>query len=391
MQDEIGDFVTVLDEFLKINLEGDSCLCLDFLNEKLKFLVMKMKNSPTGLSIETTTDPHFKRKFKFVPHSAELIAKIKFTLENDLYIYHGSLDYLTEVTKRIDTVLNRLREMISRSPRMALMGPKTLNRAFYPFEGSMRFMVGFVESQGSRPTMEDEIVIFGMGPRMRRAEDYFAVFDGHGGPEASAFAAKHLHEMLDSNLCDYPQYASGACNLTDEQIVAAFRNTFKELDNSMCVQYGMQAGACALVSYFTDSRMFTANLGDSRCVMGTKQGTVRITNDHKPMNPDEYARITSLEGGFVSTDSPPARVQGQLSVSRALGDRPLKPYVSGEPDIFCRQVSEDDYFIVLGCDGVWDKITDDIAVEITMRSSNPQEAAANIFKKLKGTGKSDNL
>jgi hypothetical protein len=40
MQDEIGDFVAVLNEFLKINLEGDSCLCLDYLSEKLKFLLM---------------------------------------------------------------------------------------------------------------------------------------------------------------------------------------------------------------------------------------------------------------------------------------------------------------------------------------------------------------
>lgn len=42
-----------------------------------------------------------------------------------------------------------------------------------------------------------------MGPRMRENEDYFAVFDGHGGPEASAFAAKHLHDLLDSNLGNY--------------------------------------------------------------------------------------------------------------------------------------------------------------------------------------------
>jgi hypothetical protein len=106
MQDEIGDFVNALDEFLKVNLEGDSCLCLDYLNEKLKFLIMvclwkpsifanfeKMKNSSNGLSLETT-DAHFKRKVKFVPNSAELLAKIKFTAENDIYIYKGSFGML---------------------------------------------------------------------------------------------------------------------------------------------------------------------------------------------------------------------------------------------------------------------------------------------------------
>lgn len=47
-----------------------------------------------------------------------------------------------------------------------------------------------------------------------------------------------------------------------------------------------------------------------------------------------------------------------------MGDRHLKPYVSGEPDIYCTHLTDDHYFIILGCDGVWDKITDDLAVQV---------------------------
>jgi len=286
----------------------------------------------------------------------------------------------------MENYIKWLKEKIERIPRMALLGPKSLSRAFFAFQGSCRFMIGFTDSQGSRPTMEDEIVILGMGPRMRPNEDYFAIFDGHGGHEASEYVAKNLHEILDFNLSSYPGYLTG--NLSDEEIKAAFKTTFREVDESMCVQYGMQAGSCALVAYFSGNRLFMANLGDSRAVLGTKQGPVAVTKDHKPSQNEEYKRIISNPGGFVSNENP-ARVQGQLSVSRAFGDSHLKPFVSSDPDIFCKYLTNDLYFLILGCDGVWDKITDEEAVSWTFKTKNPQEAATNILKKLKG--RSDNI
>lgn len=50
-------------------------------------------------------------------------------------------------------------------------------------------------------------------------------------------------------------YAKGE-QLPDQTIIDAFQATFKELDTSMCVQYGMQAGACALVTYFSGTSIF---------------------------------------------------------------------------------------------------------------------------------------
>jgi len=396
-----NNFVDELGSFLEENLNGDSVICLDFLRERIKFF------SKPQLTIDTK-DENYKKKMFIAKRSTNLLSKMKFNLQNDLYTYSGSQELLSFMLIQIEKKVEQEKEKIDKMPRMVLLGPKTLNRAFYPFQGSYRYMVGFIESQGSRPTMEDEIVIYGMGPRMRKNEDYFAIFDGHGGPEASAFAAKNLHDIFDTHLCRYPGYSTGSVSEAD--IIEAFQSSFREIDNSMCGQYGMQAGACALVTYFSNNTLFTANLGDSRAVMGTKQGTVRITTDHKPMATFEYERITTLPGGFVvtaslparvqdqlstlpggfvTTDSLPARVQGQLSVSRALGDRHLKPFVSGDPDITVRHLTCDDYFIILGCDGVWDKITDEEAVDLTLKTNNPQEAAANILKKIKG--KSDNI
>jgi len=50
-------------------------------------------------------------------------------------------------------------------------------------------------------------------------------------------------------------------------------------------------------------------------------------------------------------------VNGQLSVSRALGDSNLSPFVSPVPDIYEQPLSYEDDFLVLASDGVWDVMT----------------------------------
>lgn len=111
----------------------------------------------------------------------------------------------------------------------------------------------------------------------------------------------------------------------------------------------------------------------------------RLTVDHKPNSPAEMERIVKL-GGTVTNVGGVHRVQGDLSVCRALGDIHLKPYVSDVPDIFTlplprsKQQSpgghssfsmssssdcapndpNDACFLILACDGIWDELTDDV-------------------------------
>ena len=62
----------------------------------------------------------------------------------------------------------------------------------------MNMIVNSDSRQGGRKYMEDEIVI-----HFEKSEDgneikfsYFAIFDGHGGPDASRFARDHLLEEI---------------------------------------------------------------------------------------------------------------------------------------------------------------------------------------------------
>ena len=68
---------------------------------------------------------------------------------------------------------------------------------------------------------------------------------------------------------------------------------------------------------------------------------------------DDLIQIFNLLGGTT------ARVNGVLSVARAMGDFQLHPFITCEPDVFRLDISElNENFIVAGCDGLWDVVDD---------------------------------
>ena len=106
--------------------------------------------------------------------------------------------------------------------------------------------------------------------------------------------------------------------------------------------------------------LWVANSGDSRAVLCRAGAAVAMSEDHKPGRADELRRIRaaghSVAGG---------RVDGSINLSRSLGDwrfkstgvRPERCAVSSVPDVRRRTLARDDEFLVLACDGVWDRMT----------------------------------
>ena len=78
---------------------------------------------------------------------------------------------------------------------------------------------------------------------------------------------------------------------------------------------GAFVGCTATVILITKTHIFCANSGDSRTVLARSQGCLPLSEDHKPDNEIEKARIEAA-GGFVAEN----RVNGNLALSRALGD-----------------------------------------------------------------------
>lgn len=80
-----------------------------------------------------------------------------------------------------------------------------------------------------------------------------------------------------------------------------------------------------------------------------------MSEDHKPTNKEETARITAA-GGFVEF----GRVNGNLALSRAIGDfefkqnytlQPEQQIVTADPEIMTHTVDGEEEFLVLACDG----------------------------------------
>jgi len=133
-------------------------------------------------------------------------------------------------------------------------------------------------------------------------------------------------------------------------------------------------------------RIYTANAGDARAVLARGGKGLRLSLDHKASDPAEVERIQAA-GGFVVMN----RVNGILAVARALGDRSMKDYVSGEPYVEVVEVTEEDTHLILACDGVWDVIEDDKAVEIILEQENASKAATELLRSALKAGSTDNI
>jgi serine/threonine protein phosphatase PrpC len=111
--------------------------------------------------------------------------------------------------------------------------------------------------------------------------------------------------------------------------------------------------------------IITANVGDSRAILSRNASAIDLTRDHKPNDPIEEERIEA-RGGYVAwcgdtdTQGNPIegsgiyRVNGNLALSRAIGDRSERPAVCAEPEISVTTITPEDEFLVLATDGLWD-------------------------------------
>jgi len=124
--------------------------------------------------------------------------------------------------------------------------------------------------------------------------------------------------------------------------------------------------------------IIAANIGDSRAVLCRNNTAWELTRDHKPNDPIEQARIESLGGkvvwcGDVDKQGAPIleegiyRVNGNLALSRAIGDRSERPHVTAEPEVIATPLEKEDEFIILATDGLWDVFESNEAVDLVQR------------------------
>lgn len=185
----------------------------------------------------------------------------------------------------------------------------------------------------------------------------FSVFDGHGGREAADYAADNLHD----NILREINRVESSLDLDEftEQVKAAMIEGFLATDQEFLSLGDLQGGATATTAYLSKGRIWVANVGDCRAVICQGGEAVALTHDHRPDCAKEREAVEHRGGEIVRE-----RVQGVLGVSRALGDRELKSYITAEPSVFCGPVSESSEFLILGTDGLWDHVDNQEAVQL---------------------------
>ncbi|GMP52993.1 hypothetical protein CsSME_00018604 [Camellia sinensis var. sinensis] len=170
----------------------------------------------------------------------------------------------------------------------------------------------------------------------------FAIFDGHLSHDIPDYLRSHLFD----NILKEPDF------WTEPE--SAIRSAYRITDTTIlekAVDFGKGGSTAVTAILINGQKLVVANVGDSRAVICKNGVAKQLSVDHEPNR--ERTTIEN-KGGFVTKfpgDVP--RVDGQLAVARAFGDKSLKEHLSSEPDVASEIIDDDTEFIILASDGVW--------------------------------------
>jgi serine/threonine protein phosphatase PrpC len=217
---------------------------------------------------------------------------------------------------------------------------------------------------------------------------FFAIYDGHGGNVWADFLKDNLHQFIVRQEW-FPDDVKTA-------IKRGWRdaeNLFFELSEAQAKKTGEldKSGSWAIAVLIVENIAYIANVGDSRAILSKHKGKeiVPLSEDHRPERKIEHERITKNGGHIYQTQSSakvsdnkggvkietivgPLRVfPGRLSVSRTFGDIEAKmakyggniKVVIAEPEIDVFEIDETCDFFLLGCDGIYDKLSSEESVK----------------------------
>lgn len=244
----------------------------------------------------------------------------------------------------------------------------------------LSFQVGVSENKNMkyRPTMED-VHTYVANFAERLDWGYFAVFDGHAGKQTARWCGSNLHSIIEKNILKNDSV----------DLRVNLNNSFVESDELIREDCKGSSGSTAAVAILrweesdlspkhthtmldplstpfdfiptqNHKRMlYTANVGDSRLVLCRDGRALRLSYDHKGSDLKEQERV-ARSGGVVLK----SRVNGMLAVTRSLGDVYMKDLVIGNPYTTATEITENDEFLIIACDGLWDVCSDQRAIDL---------------------------
>ena len=315
------------------------------------------------------------------------------TASSEMQEQMQELDMMTEKLNMLHSLFSSLTSLSGTGPSYPFFKPKTVNvtpeiltQTFQHFEESKYSELSefstsdfikaysYCTSQGNiRDYNEDTITAI----KLSNNNDnfyFFAVYDGHGGNGCSIYLRDNLHKYIN--------------DFSKESIIKAIETS----EDNFCKNYAVDekneikdgSGSCGIMLMIKGNKIIIANVGDSRCVVYKKSKVEFSTRDHKPGDEEEKKRIELAGGKIYQTASfiplfqngqeieiPWRVLPGRLSVSRTFGDIEakdekfggMKNVVCALPDITEIELNDDFSFIVIGCDGIFDVLSNEELVE----------------------------
>ncbi|XP_047315139.1 probable protein phosphatase 2C 9 [Impatiens glandulifera] len=195
----------------------------------------------------------------------------------------------------------------------------------------------------------------------------FAIYDGHLGDTVPAYLQKNLFSNIleEEDFWGDPNRAFGKAYEKTDQAILSHKPDLG------------RGGSTAVNAILIDGRkLWVANVGDSRAVLSRRGQAIQLSVEHDP-----NAERNSIEdrGGFVSNlpgDVP--RVNGQLAVSRAFGDKNLKTHLRSDPDVTTADIDVEIDLLILASDGLWKVMSNQDAVDIAKKIKDPQKASKQL-------------
>ena len=261
--------------------------------------------------------------------------------------------------------------------------------------------------QGWRKRQEDaQVAAISKGEK--KDLNIFGVFDGHGGKEISKFVSNHFIDELIKNknistdislalketfikmdeimqtkegIEEIKKYCQEALKEDEEQSKNETNPQMKLLEslilkkNPEADDIFMKTGctACVMTIDETNKKIYFANAGDSRVVYCKNGKAEAGSTDHKPELESEKNRINKADG-WISN----GRVKGNLNLTRGFGDleykqnknlKPEEQMITADPDIKIIDYSKDIDFVIIGCDGIWDCLSNQEACDFVCKAA----------------------
>jgi serine/threonine protein phosphatase PrpC/serine/threonine protein kinase len=281
---------------------------------------------------------------------------------------------------------------------------------------------GYCDIQGRRRTIEDFHAV-----QLHPDHHFYGVFDGHTGNFAAKYAASVFYGMLQSRFANISAESKYVAAWKDD-VATKMNGIFEEIHENFLEAVSFapvgvmdQSGTTATIIYMNDHVVLIASIGDSRAILSSRDHETgeltfrQLTDNHVAAN-DVERDLVVQRGGYVSkTPSGVDRVNGQLVITRSIGDSDISKYLSREPSVVAMTRAEvvsemcglERCFMVLASDGLWDVMSnqevvdmvDEVLTVYEDRKDGPsweeggafQEAAERLTQEAYMRGSTDNI